>query len=98
MKTYLNALGVACSLGVGKQAVADALFAAEAHGLPSLAGWVPDRASPLGAVQEPLPAMPPGLAHRDTRNNRLLLLAAQEIEDEVRAAIARFGPARGLTS
>ncbi|NII54464.1 beta-ketoacyl-ACP synthase [Luteibacter sp. SG786] len=94
MKTYLNALGVACSLGVGKEAVADALFAAEAHGLPSLAGWVPDRVSPLGAVQEPLPAMPPGLAHRNTRNNRLLLLAAQEIEADVRAAIARFGTAR----
>jgi len=94
MKTYLNALGLACSLGVGKQAVADALFAADAHGLPSLAGWFPDRVSPLGAVQESLPAMPPRLAHRDTRNNRLLLLAAQEIESDVRAAIARFGATR----
>ncbi|MGN6092776.1 MAG: beta-ketoacyl-ACP synthase [Luteibacter jiangsuensis] len=94
MKTYLNALGVACSLGVGKEAVADALFAGEPHGLSSLAGWVPDRVSPVGAVHAPLPAMPPGLAHRDTRNNRLLLLAAQEIEADVRAAIARFGSAR----
>ena len=26
MTTYLNALGVVCSLGVGKQAVAEAMF------------------------------------------------------------------------
>lgn len=94
MNTYLNALGIACSLGVGKQAVADSLFDASPHGLRPLAGWVPERTQPLGDVPWPLPAVPPDLAHRDTRNNRLLLLAAQEIEAEARAAIARFGAAR----
>ncbi|HEY4294158.1 beta-ketoacyl-ACP synthase [Luteibacter sp.] len=94
MKTYLNALGVACSLGVGKRAVADALFDAAAHGLRSLDGWVPGHALPLGHVSAELPPIPAGLEHRDTRNNRLLLLATQEIEGEIRAAIARFGAAR----
>ncbi|SEO61689.1 3-oxoacyl-[acyl-carrier-protein] synthase-1 [Luteibacter sp. UNC138MFCol5.1] len=94
MRTYLNALGVACSLGVGKAAVAEALFAAAAHGLRPRDGWVPSRALPVGAVDADLPPMPAGLEHRDTRNNRLLLLAAQEIESDVRAAIARFGATR----
>jgi 3-oxoacyl-[acyl-carrier-protein] synthase-1 len=94
MKAYLNALGVACSLGVGKDAVAEGLFQAAAHGLRPLDGWVPARTLPLGDVTAVLPAIPPGLEHRDTRNNRLLLLAAQEIESDLRAAIARFGAAR----
>ena len=91
---YLNALGIACSLGVGKTAVAEALFGAATHGLRPLDGWVPGRTVPLGEVDAALPAMPDGLAHRETRNNRLLLLAAQEIESDIRAAIATFGAAR----
>ncbi|NID15354.1 beta-ketoacyl-ACP synthase [Luteibacter yeojuensis] len=94
MKTYLDALGVACALGVGKDAVAEALFEAAPHGLRPLEGWVPAHSLPLGEVTAALPAVPAGLEHRDTRNNRLLLLAAQEIETEIRDAIARFGAAR----
>jgi 3-oxoacyl-[acyl-carrier-protein] synthase-1 len=94
MKTWLNALGVACSLGVGKEAVAGALFQGARHGLRPVAGWVPERAPPLGEVTAELPPVPAGLEHRDTRNNRLLLLAAREIEADARAAIARFGAAR----
>lgn len=92
--TYLNALGVACSLGAGKAAVTDALFGASTHGLRLLDGWVPARSLPLGDVTAELPPMPAGMERHDTRNNRLLLLAASEIETEIRAAIARFGAAR----
>lgn len=94
MKTYLNALGVACSLGAGKHAVAEALFGAATHGIRARDGWVPAHSLPLGEVTAPRPPIPPGLEHRDTRNNQLLLLAAQEIESDIGAAIARFGAAR----
>lgn len=94
MKTYLNALGVACSLGLGKAAVAEALFAGAGHGLRDIDGWVPGRTLPLGDVVEALPSMPDGMEARDTRNNRLLLLAAQEIESDLRDAIARYGAGR----
>jgi 3-oxoacyl-[acyl-carrier-protein] synthase-1 len=94
MATYLNSLGVVCSLGAGKRAVAEAMFAASAHGLHDLHGWVPGQTLPVGHVDATLPSMPAGLEHRDTRNNRLLLLAAQEIEADTRAAIARFGAER----
>jgi 3-oxoacyl-[acyl-carrier-protein] synthase-1 len=94
MTSYLNALGVVCSLGAGKQAVAEALFGAAAHGLHDREGWVPGRALTLGHVVTTLPSLPPELAHRDTRNNRLLMLAAREIETELHAAIARFGVER----
>lgn len=92
---YLNALGVVCALGAGKAAVAEALFAGNAHGLCAESGWIPEHAPPLGAVRMPLPTIPePLAATRDNRCNRLLLAAAQEIEADIRAAIASHGGAR----
>ncbi|HEX7731654.1 MAG TPA: beta-ketoacyl-[acyl-carrier-protein] synthase family protein [Rhodanobacter sp.] len=92
---YLNALGVVCALGAGKAAVAEALFAGAEHGLRAEPGWIPEHAPPLGAVRTPLPAIPePLAATRDNRCNRLLLAAAQEIEADIRAAIASHGGAR----
>jgi 3-oxoacyl-[acyl-carrier-protein] synthase-1 len=94
MTTYLNALGVVCSLGAGKQAVAEAMFGAATHGLHDREGWVPGQALTVGDAAAGLPALPAGFLHRDTRNNRLLMLAAQEIEVDLRAAIGRFGAER----
>lgn len=92
---YLNALGVVCTLGAGKAAVAEALVAGDDAGLRAEAGWIPGHAPPMGAVRTPLPAIPAPLdATRDNRCNRLLLAAAQEIEMDVRTAIARFGGER----
>ncbi|HVI54200.1 MAG TPA: beta-ketoacyl-[acyl-carrier-protein] synthase family protein [Luteibacter sp.] len=94
MTTYLNALGVVCSLGAGKHTVAEAMFGAATHGLHDLEGWVPGQTQTVGHVTAPLPAMSAELSHRDTRNNRLLMLAAREIEAELRDAISRFGAGR----
>ncbi|MCP1374654.1 beta-ketoacyl-[acyl-carrier-protein] synthase family protein [Dyella lutea] len=92
---YLNALGVVCSLGIGKRAVAEALFAGDGDGLRPEAGWIPGHAPPMGAVSSPLPAIPvPLSATRDNRCNRLALAAAREIETELRDAIARYGEER----
>ncbi len=70
------------------------MFGAAAHGLRELEGWVPGQALTVGHVSAVLPALSPELTHRDTRNNRLLMLAAQEIEADLRTAIARFGSER----
>lgn len=95
MKTYLNALGVVCALGAGKSAVAKALFGGDDSHIRHESRWVPGRDVALGAARMPLPALPEALAGtRDNRNNRLLLAAAQEIEPELRAAVARFGAER----
>jgi 3-oxoacyl-[acyl-carrier-protein] synthase I len=95
MNTYLNSLGVICNLGAGKSAVAEALFAGNDTCIRSEAGWVPGHAPPLGGVHATLPPIPAELANRRTnRNNQLLLAAAQEIEADIRAAIARYGHGR----
>ncbi len=95
MKIYLNELGVVCALGAGKAAVAEALFAGDDSGIRPQSGRLPKGSLPLAAARIDLPAIPAALAgHRDNRNNRLLLAAAQEIEAPIRAAIARYGSER----
>jgi 3-oxoacyl-[acyl-carrier-protein] synthase-1 len=95
MDTYLNALGVICNLGQGKAAVAEALFAGDPRGIRSAPGWLPGRAVLLGAVELPLPEVPPALAARhDNRNNRLLMAAAMEIDTDIQTAISHFGKNR----
>lgn len=94
MPSYLNALGLLCALGEGKQAVADALLAGDASGMRAEDGWVTDRRLTVGAVRAALPAMPEGFEAAHSRNNQLLLAAAQQIEPELRAAIARYGATR----
>jgi 3-oxoacyl-[acyl-carrier-protein] synthase-1 len=94
MPSYLNALGLICALGQGKQAVADALFAGDGSGMRAQDGWVTDRRLTLGAVCAELPAMPTGMQAAHSRNNQLLLAAALEIEPQIRAAIEAYGPER----
>lgn len=94
MSSSLNALGLLCALGAGKQAVADALLAGDASGMRGEEGWIAGRRVTVGSVQAALPPMPQGFEGAGSRNNRLLLAAALQIEPELRAAIARYGSNR----
>lgn len=93
MPSYLNALGLLCALGQGKQAVARALFAGDASGMRAEPGWVAERELTVGAVPGELPALPE-LGLPPSRNNQLLLAAALQIEAPLRDAIARYGANR----
>lgn len=94
MIARLDALGLVCALGQGKQAVADALFAGDTRGMQPQAGWIPERNVTVGAVAAPLPEMPAGFEQAASRNNRLLLAAALEIHDDIQTAIATYGASR----
>lgn len=91
---YLNALGIASPLGIGKEEVAHNLFAGSAAGLVWRDGLIPDRAVRVGAVADDLPAPPDRLSAVDCRNNRLALAAVQEIEPAIAAAARRYGGER----
>ena len=90
----LAALGVINALGADAASVWGGLLAGE----PSRLSWsdalVPGRRLLVGAVTDPLPAVPPTLARYACRNNALALAALHQIEAETRAAIARVGAAR----
>lgn len=92
MTAYLDALGLICALGHGQANVATRLFAGDCSGMQPAAGWIPERQPPVGAVAQPLPAVP--LPDQHSRNNQLLYAAALQIEPAIRKAIARYGAHR----
>ena len=96
MTLYIHAYSLINALGRGKDEVSAALEAWRTGGASPLDGehWtlVDGRTSPVGRVRHPLPAVT--IAPYDSRNNRLLLAALADIEDEVNAAIARVGSQR----
>jgi 3-oxoacyl-[acyl-carrier-protein] synthase-1 len=94
MTAYLNALGLICSLGRGKQEVARNLFAGDCSGVRSEADWVPERSLPVGAVHGELTPIPAELSRQRSRNNQLLLEAALEIRQDIDRAIQTYGRQR----
>ena len=96
MTLYIHAYSLINALGRGKDEVSAALEAWRTRGASPLDGerWtlVDGRTSPVGRVRHPLPAVT--IAPYDSRNNRLLLAALADIEEEVNAAIARVGTQR----
>ena len=91
---YLNALGIATPLGVGKRQVSENLISGSTAGLSQRGDFVNDKQIVLGEVTHPLPDMPAHLQDFDTRTCRMLILALDEIRDEVDRTIARFGRGR----
>lgn len=93
MTAYLNDLGLVCALGNSRSDVARKLFAGDSSGMQNQSDWVAGLSLPVGAIQGELPPIPSEMgAH--SRNNRLLLAAAVQIEAPIRAAIARYGADR----
>lgn len=92
MTAYLHALGVVCALGRGKADVARRLLAGDQSGMQRR--QVTGRSLPVGAVTAALPDLTGEPLQYRTRNNQLLLAAAEEIDADIQAAITRFGRAR----
>lgn len=87
----LPEVGLATPLGLGKRAVAAALFAGSDAGLSPRDDILPGLKAHFGAVTAALPPVAPALAAFDCRNNRLLLAALDEIRPAIAAAIERYG-------
>lgn len=94
MKLFVNALGVVTPLGCGKEEVARNLFAGSRDGLVRRDDLVAGRTVYVGTVAWDLPPVPERLSRFDCRNNRLALLAAAEIAEDIAAAKARYGAER----
>ncbi|WP_316978953.1 beta-ketoacyl-[acyl-carrier-protein] synthase family protein [Shumkonia mesophila] len=88
---YLNAVGIGASLGLGKQEVAPLLFAGSRETLRPGKEVRPGRAAVVGAIERPLPALPPAFSRFDSRNNRLLAALLSEIRADIEAAARRYG-------
>ena len=91
---YLSPPGVLCALGNDAATICPGLFAGSTAGMVLEDGWLAGAPARVGRVTGDLPELPRRLADCNSRNNRLLLAACQQIEDELKAVIARFGTHR----
>lgn len=90
----LSALGMVNSLGADASEIWSALVSGETTHLAERDDLVPDRRLRVGAVETPLPAVPPHLAAYACRNNAMALAALQQIEAPIRRVIDECGALR----
>jgi 3-oxoacyl-[acyl-carrier-protein] synthase-1 len=91
---YLNQLGIVSALGNSREAVLANLSAGHAPGMVSSDEWIAGRSVPVGRVMGDLPPVAGGDPHWDTRVNRLLWCALQQMEKEIAGAVGHFGRER----
>ena len=91
---YLHGLGVINALGAGREAVLQGLCAGSTAGVTPWAEPVGERQLRAAQVRGPLPVISPAFAAYDSRNNRLLQAAVEQIRTEIDGAIGRFGADR----
>ena len=84
-------LGLATPIGTGKAEVVARLFAGARDGLVERDDLLPGRRVYVGAVAGDLPAVPFDPQYFNSRNNRLMLAALNEIAEHVTAAAQRLG-------
>jgi 3-oxoacyl-[acyl-carrier-protein] synthase I len=91
---YLPALGIACSLGRGKQAVVDSLFAGQGGFIKGQETLLSGKVVPVARVPFRLDDLPDEFKDLSSRNNALLRLALDEVSDAVQAAKEKYGTHR----
>jgi len=93
-RIYLNALGILTPLGIGKDAVAKALFAGSQDGMVEESDLLQEGKTYVGRVSADLPELNCEHFKYNSRNNRMTLLALQEIEADIQSAIKTYGDDR----
>ena len=90
----ITALGVVNALGGSVAEVSSRLFAGDQSGISSRDGFLPGRRCFVGAVTASLPPCPTGFEAVWSRNAALSVAALEQIQGDVRRAIARYGRTR----
>ncbi|CAN5922209.1 beta-ketoacyl-[acyl-carrier-protein] synthase family protein [soil metagenome] len=90
----LPALGLVTPLGSPSADVARALFRGTHAGLVARHDLYTGRTVRVGEVAATLPPSPAAAAPWESRNNRLMLAALEQIRPSIDAALRRHGPAR----
>jgi 3-oxoacyl-[acyl-carrier-protein] synthase I len=93
-RCFIHALGIVNALGVGTEAVASALFAGDSSGMVLEEGWLAGGPARVGRVKAELAPLPEEFALFECRNNRLALLAVEQMRAPLAAAIGRVGAER----
>lgn len=92
-KCYLNAMGILCAAG-GSAAEVKANLASQQTQLTMSDAFSLGTTLPLGLYRGDLPEIPLTAKKWHSRNSRFALAVMQQIEPEIKAAIAQFGSHR----
>lgn len=91
----LEAPGIVCALGDNLHSLWAKLSTRDTRGLHQESGWLTDRSVTLAPIHSTLADIPDDIPdYLHSRNNRLLLSAAKQIEPSIRAAIEQYGSSR----
>ncbi|NRB35151.1 MAG: beta-ketoacyl-[acyl-carrier-protein] synthase family protein [Rhodobacteraceae bacterium] len=93
-KIAISHLGLCTPLGKTAASVLSRLSQGDIGAMKNRTDIIPDAETLVGEVTFDLPVIAEHLARYDSRNNRLLLCAAEQIADRVARAIAEWGPQR----
>lgn len=91
---FLNAMGIACAIGKGKQEVISRLMQGDRSGIQYRSGYIRDRSVHVGAMDFVLPEIPSDMPRFQSSNNQRLLHVLNEIKPEIDSAIDRYGADR----
>lgn len=93
-RVFLQDVGLVCALGSGRRQVFERLLAADTSGMVEAESPPPGRQVVVGRVAGDGLPVPARLAAHDSRNNRVLTQAAEQLRAPLEQALSRFGPAR----
>ncbi|WP_336083936.1 beta-ketoacyl-ACP synthase [Thalassospira sp. CH_XMU1448-2] len=91
---FLSALGMVSALGTGIAQSSETLFGDRPADMRLHEDYLVGESTILGTFTGAVDPLPNHLGHYDTRNNRLLWTAANQIFDEISDVIATFGKDR----
>lgn len=91
---YLHAVGAVCALGRRRHELAGRLFAGSPNNLTWTDAYSPGRILPLGKVSSPLPRVDHLRPYQQSRCNRLLLAALEELGSDLQQHLEGISPLR----
>jgi len=93
-KIAISHIGLCTPLGQSPEQVLARLVKGDTGAMKLRGDLIPQSNALVGEVSQPLPELPDSLMQFSTRNNQLLLCAAQQITDSVAQAREQYGPER----
>ncbi|MEH6496814.1 MAG: beta-ketoacyl-ACP synthase [Pseudomonas marincola] len=91
---YLSALGIISPLGTGKDATYQAVMSGDQSNMICTDKWTPNSPEYVGMITDPLPALSTLDVRFQSRNNRLLNTASEQIDTEIKSVISEYGSHR----
>lgn len=91
---FLQEVGLVCALGSGRRQVLERLLAGDTSGMVGASSPPPGRQVVVGRVAGDGLPVPARLAAHDSRNNRVLTQAVEQLRAPLERLLSRYGPAR----